>query len=132
MKEVTLSFGRAVLLEPGLIENNIDTDIYLEPEHIRLLKEANRQLAGGQRYAVLVVSHPYSAFSPESRELSASAEFVQDTIASAVLTQSMSQRLVGNFYLQVHRPHMSTRLFTDRDAAIDWLREEIKRDKEKN
>lgn len=131
MIEIKLDFGRAVLLEPGLIENSIETDIDLQPEHVQQMKKANHELAAGRRYAVLVTSHPYSSFSPEARVYSARPEFVQDTIASALVIQSMAQRLVGNFYLQVNRPHIPTRLFTDREAALEWLREEVRRAAEK-
>jgi hypothetical protein len=113
------------LLEKGIIENVILEGVHIEKQDVLDIKEKNLSLAGGEKYAVLISAHYLSTFSKESRELTASAEFAKETIATAIIADNMGLRLIGNFYLQVNKPHIRTKLFTDRDEAMNWLRSEL-------
>jgi hypothetical protein len=110
------------LLESGIIENIIKEGVHVEKQDVQELKEANQGLAGGEKYAVLISPHYLSTFSKEARELTASFEFAMDTVASAIIVDNMGHRLVGEFYLQVNKPHINTKLFSNKEDAIDWLR----------
>jgi hypothetical protein len=39
---------------------------------------------------------------------------------NAILINSLAQRILGNFYLNVFQPKVKTRLFTDKMAAFEW------------
>ncbi|MBS1636860.1 MAG: hypothetical protein JST26_13165 [Bacteroidetes bacterium] len=111
-----------LILEPGIIENIVKPGAIIETEDIRLLKEKNERLSKGKKYAVLVTSGHLSSITKEARELVASKEFAQNTMAKALLIESLGHRIVGNFYLRINKPHIKTRLFADRDVAILWLK----------
>jgi len=57
----------------------------------------------------------------------ARTHFASDTtsdlgaVGLALLVDSVFSKVIGNFYMTVSRPKHTTRLFTDRDAAIQWL-----------
>ncbi|MGZ4037452.1 MAG: DUF7793 family protein [Bacteroidia bacterium] len=36
---------------------------------------------------------------------------------------------MGNFIIKFHRPASPTRLFSDYDAALNWLKEQVAKDK---
>lgn len=110
------------LLEPGIIENIVKPGASIEAEDIQQLKEKNVELSHGEKYVVLVSSGHLSSISKEARELTASKEFAQNTLAKALLVESLGHRIVGQFYLKINKPHIKTRLFTDRTIALIWLR----------
>jgi hypothetical protein len=124
-KEIFTTKCRAQLLEPNLLENKIRDGFTLNAEDVLELKKANIELTNDSHYAILVIFGHLTEVTKEARELIASKEFQRNTIAKALLVDNIGHRLVGNFYLTVNRPHIKTRLFTDRDLAIKWLKEEL-------
>jgi hypothetical protein len=124
-KEIFTTKCRAQLLEPNLLENKIRDGFTLNAEDVLELKKVNIELTNDSHYAILVIFGHLTEVTKEARELIASKEFQRNTIAKALLVDNIGHRLVGNFYLTVNRPHIKTRLFTDRDLAIKWLKEEL-------
>jgi hypothetical protein len=115
----------AFLLEPGIIENAIKPGVHLEVKDMLAIKKSNQAIAEGAAYSVLVTSGHLSSISNEARILTASSEFAEGTIAKALLISSMGHRIVGNFYLTVNRPALPTQIFTERQKALDWLRQKV-------
>ncbi len=124
-KEIFTSKCRAVLLEPGLLENKVLDGYTLEADDVLELKKVNVELTNDDNYAVLVIFGHLTEVSQGARELIASKEFQRKTVAKALLVTNIGHRLLGNFYLSVNKPSIKTRLFTDRNSAIDWLRTEL-------
>lgn len=123
--EVNAEKYKIVLLEQGIIENIIFSEVLIDTEMVLKLKKENMLISGEKPYCVLVNVGEHSEATNEARELVASAEFVQITIAKAIMINSLPHRLMGNFYLKINKPKIKTRLFTDRAQAIEWLRSEI-------
>lgn len=42
-------------------------------------------------------------------------------LASAVVVSSPVLRMMANFYIMVNKPKNPTRIFTDKDDAVEWL-----------
>ncbi|MEX1001751.1 MAG: hypothetical protein WDZ35_06515 [Crocinitomicaceae bacterium] len=126
-KSVTVetSISTITLLEDGILENIVHDGCTVTAENLKEIKAANLQLMGEQPYCVLIVSGMMSDISTEARELAASAEFVQNTIAKALLVNSLGHRLVGQFYIKINRPCIKTKLFTDKTKAMMWLRKQL-------
>lgn len=121
--KIILPKGQASLIEPGLVQNQINDGIIIEVEDVYAFKKANETLAGNKPYAVLVEVEEMVAVSKESRELTASKDFKRYTVAEAFVIGSLGHKIVANFYMQVNKPHIPTKIFTDRDKAIIWLRQ---------
>ena len=122
-KKIILPKGQASLIEPGLVQNYISDGIVIEVEDVKAFKHANEKLAEGKPYAVLVEVEELVSVSKESRELTASKGFKRYTIAEAFVIRSLGHKIVGNFYLQVNKPHILTKIFNDRDKALVWLKQ---------
>jgi hypothetical protein len=113
-------------MDDGLVENSINDYAALEVEDVLKFKELNTRLMGsGVYYGVLVVSGQFASVSEEARALTASSEFQQYTVAKALMAKNFAQKLVINFYLRVNKPAIETRMFTRRNAAIQWLRKKV-------
>src|SRR5207253_895828 len=42
-------------------------------------------------------------------------------LASAMVVNSPMLKMMANFYIMVNKPKNPTRLFTDRESALEWL-----------
>lgn len=115
-----------VKLEDRIVENIILESVHVDVDIVNLLKEANLKLMGDCKYCVLISSQFLASISKEARELAASKEFRKNTIAKALLISSIGHKIVGNFYLQVNKPVTKTRIFSDREKALEWLKEQLK------
>ncbi len=109
------------IITHGIIENIINDYCTLERENVLEIKEVNKKLSNGQPYAVLVDSGMYTTISKEARELLASKEFAEITIAKALLVRSLGHRIMGQFYIKINKPFIPTKIFSDREEAILWL-----------
>ena len=49
--------------------------------------------------------------------------FNNSLLGKALLVSNLGHRMVGNFYLRVKKPAINTRIFDDREMALEWLRE---------
>lgn len=118
-------------LEEGMVENVFKSGEPIEAEDFYELRETNLNLMNHKPYTVLVTAEELTSFTKEARELIASKAFAGITIAKALLISGLGQRLIGNFYMKVNKPYIKTRLFTDREKATDWLRQELHSHKSK-
>lgn len=114
------------LIDNRVLENRIKDHVQIEVEDIVAIKKAHMQLTKGESYVVLVYSGEFSSISKEARELSAGDEYVKETIAKALLVNSLGQKLVVNFYLSVNRPKIKTKMFLDKKKALEWLYLQLK------
>lgn len=110
------------LIEPGIIELYVKPGTAIEPVDMLRIKELNLNMTAGQSYSVMVLSGFMSSISKSAREISASREYVQNTLAKALIVESLGQRIIANFYLSVNKPHLKTRIFSNRQDALEWLR----------
>ncbi|MCC6371663.1 MAG: hypothetical protein IT236_11710 [Bacteroidia bacterium] len=124
-KTVEIEKARLTLLEEGIIEVYFMGDKTIEVADIMEVRRINLNLSEGRPYAVLVESEDMTSYSRETRELLASKGFMGLTKAKALVFKNLAQRIIGNFYLHVNKPHIKTRLFNDRRKAIIWLKREI-------
>lgn len=46
--------------------------------------------------------------------------------ADAFVIQSISQKILANFYLKIYRPERPTRFFTNEPEAMNWLKQFMK------
>lgn len=113
-------------LEAGILETLIQPFQVLEPEDLHVIVEANQQLAGGKKYGALFVMGHLSSISKEGMLETLKPEFSSDTIARALLADSAGHKLIGEFYLKLGKPGSETKLFTDRNEAINWLRSKVR------
>jgi hypothetical protein len=126
-REIFTPKCQAILYEPHLVINKVLDGHTLDANDILELKQANISLTEGKLYAILVLFGAMTEVTQDARELIASKEFQQNTIAKALLVNNIGHRLLGNFYLSVNRPHIKTRLFTEQETALSWLRSELQK-----
>ncbi len=114
------------LLEDGIVENFIKSGAVMEIEDVTALKKHNFATAENKPYVILVVPGELVSFTSEARELAASKDFIEAAMAKALLINSIGNKIMGNFYLNVNKPYIKTKIFSDREKALLWLRSFLK------
>ncbi len=59
----------------------------------------------------------------ESKKFNGSDEVLKHCSAIAMLTNSLGQKILANFFIKTIRPNTPTKFFTDEKSAINWLRD---------
>lgn len=126
LSKITLDKSESEIIEPAIILNTFKEGEMIEIEDLTATKQANLDLTNGKRYGVIISFGYLTNVSKETRELAASKEFKNNTVALALLTHSTGQRLMGNFYLNFNQPSVKTKLFNDIEKAKDWMRDVLK------
>ena len=126
LQEIKTKNLTARLISENIVENVVHDNSTLDVEDILEIKEINKKLTNGNKYVLLVDSGMITTITKEGRELSASPEFQQNTIAKALYVRSYGHRLIGNVYIKLNKPAIKTRIFSCRDQALEWLNSEIR------
>ncbi len=116
-----LSFAHFELCSNGILVVRLDDDLFFELHHAKEYVETVRRMGGGKPIRILMIAGSHSSADHESRKFLALPEHAKYVSHSAPVINSTAQRLVGNFFLKFNRPTTITRLFTDPQAAWNWL-----------
>jgi hypothetical protein len=70
---------------------------------------------------VMADSRHYTHFTDEIRRFYASKEAAERISAMAIIICSLPTRIIGNFFIKMHKPLYPTRLFNTEEEASKWL-----------
>ena len=77
---------------------------------------------GNRKHKALINFSDNVMGTPEARKLYATNAFIKEfRVADAFLVRSVSVRIITNFFIKVIKPQVKTKLFSDREEAIQWL-----------
>lgn len=86
-----------------------------------MLGDVQEFMGNVKHYAVVDFGGNLSS-STEARQIYADAEYIQKyRIADAFLVKSLPVRLIANFFINITKPKVNTKLFVDEAAAVNWL-----------
>lgn len=91
---------------------------------VKLLELAKKTYVDTEYYRVLIDLRSNPSISNEARAFAASGETRNYISAFAILAGDLSMKLVGNFFIQFHKPDQPTKIFTDVEEARRWLLEQ--------
>lgn len=110
------------LIEPRIIKvcpaEGIDIELSDAQEMIRFAVD----LAKGETYVTIFDARTATSISKDARDAFAVSP---KRIAAAILTNSIANRLVGNFFIKYHKPIYPARVFSDESEALTWVRSQI-------
>jgi hypothetical protein len=113
------------LIDTLIVENKIIDGSNIDVIDLTEIRNINRTLTKDKPYSILLDAGKFTSITAEAREISATEEFSKNLIAKAFVINSIPQRIVGNFYIKVNKPFASTKLFTSKEKAIEWLIHEL-------
>lgn len=109
----------------GILVVTINDDIELSLQDIIEHREIAARLTQSKPHSVLAIAGERTQASSEAREYAAS-NIPVGRVAEAVVIRSLTVRILGNFYLQFHKPGVPTKMFDDRYEAMRWLELQMK------
>lgn len=96
----------------------------VEKEHAEEVVNASSKLSQDEVHANFVDMRKAIYITDPARKYFA-GQNKATVLAIAVLLDSRIQTAFGNFYMRFSKPIIPTKLFTDTQQAIDWLKETI-------
>jgi hypothetical protein len=111
---VILMEWKTDLVELDLVKKMVDLRLQVTPE---------------KPYLFVINATKVKKFSKEARDFLAGKKAAERVIAAAIIMDSMITTALANFFLRVSKPEVTTKLFTDEEDAIKWLKKiKIKKD----
>jgi hypothetical protein len=105
----------------GVMHVFVKEDCLVDIDDIKEGLEFVHSLGMNNRYLNLYEFSKNADVDKDAREWASSNTNNQFTVADAMLVKTMAHKIVGNFYLNFHKPVRPTRLFTDKLEALKWL-----------
>ena len=84
---------------------------------------AAQKSMGGLKLPTVAICSDLSMMSVEMMRYVGKNENDPYSKADAFVIKSISQRIVGNFYLKIIKPERPTRLFNDKEEAYKWIKQ---------
>ena len=122
LDKINTAIGTISLHEEGIIRYEIDDVDEITRENLDEYFEAVKKLGGGKAFCNLVVMERFVQVGDGARKYAASEENNTYTIADAFVINSFALKIVGNFYIRYDKPVRPTRIFTNEEEALTWLR----------
>ena len=91
-------------------------------EDAKELVTIGSELTKGIRVGAIVDARAHFTDTNESRKYFAEHTKKNQFAAVAIITSSLAQRLIVNFYINVDRPNVPTKMFGSEEEALKWLR----------
>lgn len=93
----------------------------LDLEAAKQTVELRLKMVQGVKHLVLIDAQNVKTITKDARDYFASDEGSKFIIASALVLDSTVGKILGNFFLQISKPKVPLRLFTNKADALDWL-----------
>ena len=106
----------------GIVHIQVKPHLELTVEDAREVLEQVHLLSTGKKRPVLVDLTHCKGISREARAHYAGEQGSQAGLAAALLIGSPLARVIGNFFLEIHKPIFPARLFTSEAQALAWLK----------
>lgn len=122
LDKINTAIGTISIQEEGIIRYEIDNVDEITRENLDEYFEVVKNLGGGKAFCNLVIMEKFVQVGEDARKYAASEENNTYTIADAFVINSFALKIVGNFYIRYDKPVRPTRLFTNEEDALKWLR----------
>jgi len=104
----------------------VKPDAVIELEDALENTAAIKKISKDSVYPILVNLKTIRSITKEARDHFSMRNRTPGVTAIAFLIKSPSSRIIGNFFLGLNKPVVPTKLFTDKEDAIEWLKRFIK------
>jgi hypothetical protein len=95
--------------------------IKIELEHAIEMVGTRKKATNNTPRLVIMDGTNITNVSKEARDYLSSEEATEGIIAGAFLVDSPLTKILGNFFLKISKPNKPSKLFTNREEAIEWL-----------
>lgn len=120
-KSISLQTMIVSLRSDGIIQIQVQAGSYSTVPMIKEAHEAVAKVSEGKRLPLLIIAEKDSTLDTDAMAYMAKDDANPYSNAEAILIYSISQKLLGNFYLRFNKPKKPTKIFTKMEEALSWL-----------
>jgi hypothetical protein len=110
------------LIDEDIVKVFIKPDLDFEKKDVDDIRNSIEKLSEGNRVLTLVDVSENTTGNSEVREYGSKEGANKYATATAYITDSLAQRIVVNFFINLYRKGTPTRIFNSEDKAIEWLK----------
>lgn len=110
-------------IKEGVMHIILKQDADLDVEHIDEMIDQRRIMQNGEPLLVLADIRKLWLASKKARERAAQKDMTDLNVAMAIVTGSLTSRMLANFFIKFNRPSSPTRMFSSTEEALVWLSE---------
>lgn len=119
----TIELEKSIVnINDGVIHIHLKSGQEIELSDAVFIVEAMGKLSEGKKCPILIDAGEFSSVDKEARIFSAAAESNLYTLADAIAYCNLAQKLLANFYIKHNKPVVPTRVFSNKEEALDWLK----------
>jgi len=122
MKPIETRTAKIKIIEVGIINVTIKENAVQDLNDAKENIASCATLANKKKLVSLIDIRLAESIDREARNYYGGPENARITKAMALLIDSGFSRVMGNFFLGLNKPKMPTKLFTEKNKAIDWLK----------
>ena len=110
------------LREDGFVEIDCNNNHEYSVEDIKENWAYIKELAKKDKKMLVFSNMPeFTTASKETREFVAQGWHKDFIAAEAFVIQSLGQKILGNFFLNINKPIVPAKVFTNKEDALHWL-----------
>jgi len=114
--------GVTVYVRPdGILHIHYD-DVFLKIEDTKRIFAFIRAHCPWEKSPVYLTGGSFTSQDPASRKFNGSEEVTRHCSAIAMLSTSMAQKILANFFMRIIKPAVPTKSFGTEAEAIAWLK----------
>ncbi len=114
------------LMKEGILHIHLKAHSEITLNDAVFAVEEMGKLANGKKRPVFIDAGEFCTIDKEARIFSASEESNIYTLADAIAYNNLGQKLIANFYLKQNNPSVPTKVFSETEEAIKWLKTFLK------
>jgi hypothetical protein len=105
----------------GVLEVKPKSDLLLDKAEMELMLKEGIGLTKGEKYYALIDTSNNVDTTVDARNYYSTSELSKYRYADAFVIRSLPIKIVFNFYLRINKPPVLTKMFNDRESAMEWL-----------
>jgi hypothetical protein len=105
-----------------LIEFKIKKGISFTAADVWLSRDLSVAYMPGKKFYVLTEAEDEFSPTQDARRAGASEEYSRHVVAHAFFSKNLTLKILGNLFIKVSRPKVTTRFFDEREKAMAWLK----------
>lgn len=127
MKEIILKTATLQLDKSGILWVSYHKEVEMTPEDAKMHIDAVVRLCEGKKRPFLIdTRNAHGSYSLAAmRKIAKDPKIVDVRKAQAIIIDSLSNRLLANFYIKFQKPQNPIKIFEKEEEAIQWLKQFI-------
>jgi hypothetical protein len=111
-------------IEDGIMYGKYKPHVVIDLNAAMKVAEDRLKLANNKDYPFMGFLDGISSATKEARDFFSNGDGIKHMKKLALMTNSPISKMAGNFFLRISKPAVPTSLFTNKEDAIRWLKDE--------